>query len=433
MSTTDILEGAGSTHSPVSATSVGIATMIGATIEWYDFFIFGTASALVFNKLFFPSLDPVAGKVAALSTFAIGFFARPLGALFFGHFGDRVGRKGTLVLSLLLMGVPTTVVGLLPTYEQAGLSAAVILVILRVCQGVALGGEWGGAVLMAVEHAPAGRRGFFGSLPQAGCPLGLVLSSALFSWTGSLPEDAFLAWGWRLPFLASAALVAVGVFVRRRVAESPDFSRVERCGETVALPAAEIARHHLKALLLGIGAKVGEITLFWLMVVFALSYATGTLGLPRPAMLRSITAGAVLMLILMPLCGSLADRIGGRRLFALGNAALAICAIPLFLVISSGDTVQVGLSIAFGLGVLYPVMYAPEASLFSMLFPAKVRYTGLSLSVNVGGAIGGGLAPLVATWLQSASGGVTAIGAYLAAAASLSLACTWAMRPAAEG
>ncbi|MCJ2071345.1 MHS family MFS transporter [Methylobacterium sp. J-030] len=406
--------------------------MIGTTIEWYDFFIFGTASALVFNKLFFSSLDPVAGMLAAFSTFAAGLFARPLGALFFGHFGDRIGRKRMLVLSLLLMGIPTTIIGLLPTYEQVGLSAVVALVFLRICQGVALGGEWGGAVLMAVEHAPKGRRGLFGSLPQAGCPLALILSSAVFAWVNSLPGDAFLSWGWRLPFLASALLIVVGVFVRRRVGESPDFARVEQAGETVRVPVAEIGRRHLTTVLLGVGAKLGEITMFWLMAVFALSYATGTLGLPRGDILRWITVGAVVMLVLMPLCGSLADRVGKRALFAAGNVALLICAVPLFMVIGGGDAILVGLSIAFSLGVLYPVMYAPEASLFSMLFPAKVRYTGLSLSANVGGAIGGGVAPLAATWLLSATGSIAAVGAYLAVAAAVSLACTWAMRPVEE-
>ncbi len=432
MSTVASVENTEPMNMPSSTASVGLATMVGTTIEWYDFFIFGTASALAFNKLFFPSLDPVAGQIAALSTFAAGFFARPLGALFFGHFGDRVGRKKMLVLSLLLMGVPTTLVGLLPTYGQVGLAAPVILLILRLCQGVALGGEWGGAVLMAVEHAPEGRRGLFGSLPQAGCPLALVLSSAVFAWTGSLSEETFLAWGWRLPFLASALLVAVGIFVRRRVAESPAFARVERTGETVGMPAAEIIRRYLKPVLLGIGAKIGEITLFWLLVVFALSYATGPLGLPRADVLRSITFGAVVMLALMPFCGGLADRVSGRRLFAAGNAALAVCAIPLFLMIRSGDTAWIGLSLVFGLGILYPMMYAPEASLYAMLFPAKVRYTGLSLSVNVGGAIGGGLAPILATWLLSTSGDVVAVGVYLAAAAALSLACTCAMQPATD-
>jgi len=404
------------------------ATIVGTTIEWYDFFIFGTASALVFNKVFFPAFDPVVGTMVAFATFSVGLFARPLGAIIFGHFGDRLGRKKMLVASLLMMGLPTTLIGILPTYDQIGIAAAICLVLIRVCQGIALGGEWGGAVLMAVEHAPRGRGTFFGSLPQAGCPLGLLLSSAAFSLTSYLSQADFQSWGWRLPFLASAVLIVVGVFVRRRVSESPKFANLKRGGEIVRLPLIELLRNHTKPVLLGIGAKLGEITLFWLMAVFILAYATNKLALSRADILQATMIGAALMFILMPICGVWGDRIGNRALFAVGNGLLVIFSIPIFLTIDTGNVHLVTGAVIFALGILYPIIYAPEASLLSDLFPTSVRYTGLSLSGNIGGAVAGGFAPLVATSLLALSGSTLAVGVYLGATASVSLLCALAMR-----
>lgn len=406
-----------------------VATIVGTTIEWYDFFIFGTASALIFNKVFFPSFDPLVGTIVSLSTFAVGLLARPIGAIIFGHFGDRLGRKKMLVSSLLLMGAPTTLIGLLPTYDQIGIIAAIALVLIRICQGVALGGEWGGAVLMAVEHAPKGKAVLFGSLPQAGCPLGLLLSSAAFFLTSQLTQAEFQSWGWRLPFLASAVLIVLGVLVRRRVSESPEFTRMKQSGETVRVPIFEIFRNHTKPVLLGIGAKFGEITLFWLIAVFVLSYTTGTLGLARSGILQATILGAALMFVLMPVCGMLGDRIGKRSLFSIGNGLLAFLAIPLFLLIDTGNPALVAGGIIVALGVVYPIIYAPEASLLSDLFPAPVRYTGLSLSGNIGGAVAGGLAPLVATTLLASHGNTLFVGIYLSATACISLLCVSAMKP----
>lgn len=424
-------EDAGAFKKPtVSKAWVAAATMIGTTIEWYDFFIFGAATALVFNKIFFPSFDPVVATLASFSTFAVGLFARPLGALLFGHFGDRIGRKRMLVASLLLMGIPTALIGLVPTYEQIGLWAAVILVAIRICQGVAIGGEWGGAVLMAVEHAPEGKGAFFGSMPQTGTPLALILSTLAFLAVGSLPEQDFLSWGWRLPFLASFALVFVGVFIRRKVGESPAFEAAARQGELVSIPIAEVARHHWRNVALAIGAKIGEITLFYLVTVFILSYVTGKLGLPRAVTLNATLLAAVVMLVCMPLCGYLTDKIGPRAMFGFGTVALGAFAVPMFTLVESRDPTLITVAVVVALGIIYPLMYAPEASLFARLFPARVRYTGLSISAHVGGAVGGGLAPLVATWLMTSYGSIMAVGIYLGGLACLAFLCVLLLKPA---
>ncbi len=413
----------------VSKAWVAAATMVGTTIEWYDFFIFGTATALVFNKQFFPSFDPAVATLASFSTFAVGLFARPLGALLFGHFGDRVGRKKMLVFSLFLMGVPTTLIGLVPTYEQIGLWAAVILVVIRICQGIAIGGEWGGAVLMAVEHAPSRRGGFFGSMPQTGTPIALILSTLAFAGASQLPEEQFLSWGWRLPFLASIALVFIGVLVRRRVSESPAFRQIKATGLTVPVPVAEIAKRHLRTVLLAIGAKLGEITMFYLVTVFLLSYVTGRLGVPRGVALNATLLGSVAMLITMPLCGHLSDKVSPRLLFGVGTLVLAAFAIPMFLLVDTRDPTAITLVIACALGVVYPLIYAPEASFFAAQFPTAVRYTGLSISANVGGAVGGGLAPIVATSLLASYGSAMPVGIYLGGLACLSLLCVLLLKP----
>ena len=424
-------DGAGvSREATVSKAWVAAATMVGTTIEWYDFFIFGTATALVFNKLFFPAFDPAVATLASFSTFAVGLFARPFGALVFGHFGDRVGRKRMLVASLLLMGVPTMLIGIMPTYQQIGLWAAVILVVIRVCQGIAIGGEWGGAVLMAVEHAPSRRGGLFGSMPQTGTPVALILSTLAFAGASQLPEEQFLSWGWRLPFLASVALVFVGVLVRRRVSESPAFRLIEATGRTLPIPVAEVARWHLRTVLLAIGAKLGEITMFYLVTVFLLSYITGKLGVPRGVALNATLLGSVVMLVTMPLCGHLSDKVSPRILFGVGTLVLAAFAIPMFLLVDTRDPTAITLAIACALGVVYPLIYAPEASFFASLFPTAIRYTGLSISAHVGGAVGGGLAPIVAASLLTSYSSSLPVGIYLGGLACLSLLCVLLLKPA---
>ncbi|MDQ6212600.1 MFS transporter, partial [Achromobacter insolitus] len=265
--------------------TAGLASMMGTTIEWYDFFLYGTAAALIFNKIFFPSFDPLTGTLAAFATYSVGFFARPLGGVIFGHYGDKIGRKSMLLITLLLMGVPTILIGLIPSYEQIGYWAAVLLVMMRFLQGIAVGGEWGGAVLMAVEHAPEGKKGFFGSLPQAGVAPGLILSSLAMGAVATLPEADMLAWGWRLPFLASVVLLLVGWFIRVKVAESPDFEQMKEKGAKVEVPVAVVLKHHRRALMVVVGARLAEVTWFYTVVTFSLAYATGTLGIARSVML----------------------------------------------------------------------------------------------------------------------------------------------------
>lgn len=383
----------------------GLASFAGTTIEWYDFFLYGTAAALVFNRLFFPEMDPLSGLFAAFATYAVGFVGRPLGGVIFGHYGDRLGRKAMLIITLLLMGVPTIVIGLLPTYEHIGYWAAALLALLRFLQGVAVGGEWGGAVLMAVEHAPEGRKGFYGSLPQTGVGAGLVLSSLAMAAVSQLPEADLLSWGWRLPFLASVALLGVGWLIRAKVPESPEFERLRHDSAPAKAPLAVVLRDHRRSVLTLIGARMAENAWFYLSATFALAYATGQLALPRDQVLSAITAGALLSLLTMPLAGWLSDRIGQKRLYLIGVLLLALYAAPFFQLLGSRDMDLVWLALVLALGVVFPLMYAPESLLFARQFPAAVRYSGISLGVQVAGVLGGGLAPMIATALLKADDG----------------------------
>jgi len=407
----------------------GLASLAGTTIEWYDFFLYGTAAALVFNRLFFPEMDPLSGLFAAFATYAVGFIGRPLGGMVFGHFGDRVGRKAMLILTLLLMGLPTVAIGLLPTYEQAGYWAAGGLVLLRFLQGVAVGGEWGGAVLMAVEHAPAGRKGFYGSLPQTGVGAGLVLSSLAMGAVSALPEDELLSWGWRLPFIASLALLAVGWLIRSRVPESPEFTRLRDTQAPVKAPLAIVLREHRRDVLTIIGARMAENAWFYLAATFALAYATGQLALPREQVLSAITAGAALSLVTMPLAGWLSDRIGQKRLYLIGMSLLCLYVWPFFHLLGTRDLDLVWLAMVLALGVVFPLMYAPESLLFARQFPAEVRYSGISLGVQIAGVLGGGLAPMIATALLARGGGEPHyVIIYLLALAAVALVSVGMMR-----
>ena len=409
--------------------TAGLASMMGTTIEWYDFFLYGTAAALIFNKIFFPAFDPLTGTLAAFATYSVGFFARPLGGVIFGHYGDKIGRKSMLLITLLLMGVPTILIGLIPSYEQIGYWAAVLLVLMRFLQGIAVGGEWGGAVLMAVEHAPNGKKGFFGSLPQAGVAPGLILSSLAMGAVASLPEADMLAWGWRLPFLASVVLLLVGWFIRVKVAESPDFEQMRDKGAKVEVPVAEVLKSHRRALLVVVGARLAEVTWFYTVVTFSLAYATGTLGIPRSVMLDATIWGAALALITMPLFGMLGDRIGHKWVFMAGTIGILVCAPLFFLWLGSRETGWIIAAVCLAIGLVYACLYGPEGTLFSSQFPAHVRYTGISLAVQVSGAIGGGLAPIVATWLLAKGGGDPKyVVWYLALLGLVALYSAWRMR-----
>jgi len=404
------------------------ATVIGTTIEWYDFLLYGTAAALVFDKIIFPSFDPVAGRIAAFATFAIGLFARPFGGIVFGHFGDRLGRKATLMVSLLLMGIPTMLIGLIPTYESIGLWSAAILVVLRLLQGLAVGGEWGGAILMAVEHAPNSQRALFGALPQVGAPAGVLISTLTFSLVSALPEAQFFAWGWRLPFLLSIILVAVGFVVRWKVAESPAFMKVLHTGSTIRVPGVQVVERHWRTLVLAVGAKLGEVTLFYLVTVFLLSYATTRLGMPRQQVLNALMIASTLACVTIPLFGVLGNRFGERRVFALGGLFLALFAIPMFWLIDSGNPILFLLAVIGALSIAHASMYGAEPSLFAAQFPAELRYSGVSIGFQVPAAIGGGLAPIVAILLLEYFMTALPIGLYLVVLALLAVLCATAMR-----
>jgi len=364
------------------------ASAIGTTIEWYDFLIYSTAAALVLNRLFFPTHDPLVGRLLAIGTIGVGFVARPLGAIVLSHFGDRLGRKSMLILTLVSMGVATTLIGLLPGYATIGVAAPMLLVACRLVQGIAVGGEWGGAVLMATEHSPADRRGFYGSIVQIGFPLGMALGTASFLALARLDDAAFMS--------GSAVLVAVGTFIRLRVDETPDFRRDLREGRIVRFPVLDALRRHPKDVLIGLGARITEISWIYLITIFGLSYAVTSMGLSRGLVLGAIALGATIELITIPLCGALSDRIGRRPIYVLGCLAAIALAFPLFWAIESRDPLTVVLGFVVGMSVGHGIMYGVQASFLSEMFPSNLRYSGASLAYQLAAPIGGGLVPVIA-------------------------------------
>ena len=400
-----------------------LASFIGTTVEWYDFFLYGTAAALVFNKLFFPNLDSLAGTLSAYGTFAVGFLARPLGGAVFGHYGDRVGRKTMLVWSLLLMGAATALIGVLPTYSSIGVWAPVLLVALRFVQGFGVGGEWGGAVLMAVEHSPEGKRGLSGSWPQMGVPAGLLLATGIFALLSSrLSEAEFLAWGWRVPFLLSVLLIGLGLFVRLRLRETPSFTQLkEQCG-TSSAPLVQVFRDHPREVLVGMGMRFAQNVLFYIFTVFVLSYGETTLHYPKSTMLGGVATGAAVGLFSIPLFGALSDRLGRRPVYLAGAVISLLYAFPFFWLLDRGPGF-VALAIVLGLNVGQDMMYGPQAAYFSELFSTRVRYSGASLIYQLTSVFSGGLAPFIATLLLVRYG-ANAIATYMAASCALSVVAT---------
>jgi len=389
---------------PVSIRTVALASFAGTTIEWYDFFLYGTAAALVFNKVFFPTFAPLTGTLAAYGTYAVGFVARPLGGVVIGHFGDRIGRKSMLVLTLVLMGAATFLIGLLPTYEHIGLWAAVALVALRMVQGFGVGGEWGGAVLMAVEHAPPGSRGFYGSWPQIGVPAGLILATGAFSLASLLPEDQFLSWGWRLPFLLSIVLVGVGLFIRLKILETPAFARMKETGREARMPILVVLRQYPNQVLLAMGARVAENGSFYIYSVFSLTYATQYAGINRNVVLNAILLAAACDAVAIPFYGALSDRIGRRPVYLFGATMTAVLAFPFFWMIGTGSTPMVMLAMLAVFLLSHAPMYAPQAAFLSELFGARVRYSGASLGSQLASVVAGAPAPLIATALMAKQG-----------------------------
>lgn len=407
----------------------GISSMVGTTIEWYDFFIYGAAAALIFNKLFFPNLDPLTGVLAAFATYAVGFIGRPLGGIIFGHFGDKIGRKTMLLTTLIMMGIPTVLIGLLPTYESIGYWATFFLVILRFVQGMAMGGEWGGAVLMAVEHAPEGGKGFWGSLPQASAGGGLMLASIALGLVSLLPEASLFSWGWRLPFLASILLLGVGWYIRVKVPESPDFEKVKQQAQEVKVPAMQVFKNHPRELLTIIFARAAENAWFYIASTFALAYTTTKLGIPRQDILFATICGAGLIMVMTPLCGHLSDKVGQRNMFMFGLVVLALYCYPFFSMLDTKDPVLVWTAIVLAIGVVFPIMYAPQSQLFARQFPAEIRYSGISISVQFAGVLGGGLAPLIATKLLSiGNGSLHLIITYIMSMAIFAIFCSFFMK-----
>ena len=386
---------------------VGAAGFVGTTIEWYDFYIYGTAAALVFGPLFFPGADPAVGVIAAFSAYAVGFLARPLGSVVAGHLGDRVGRRSVLVGTLVLMGVTTTLIGTLPTYATIGVWAPVLLVALRLVQGLAVGGEWGGAVLLTVEHAPAGRRGFMGSITQTGSAGGLLLASGSFAAARLLLDDAqFLAWGWRLPFLASAVLVVVGLVIRLKVTDSPLFLAAQRTDEVVRSPVAQVWRSSRRELALTTGLRLSQIGVFVTYTVFSLSYIAGQVGPGGEGVgLTGVLVAAALGLASTPAWGALSDRVGRRPLYRFGAVFSALFVVPYFLLVSTGQPVLVVAALVVGINIGHDSMYGPQAAWFAELFGTTVRYSGASIGYAVGAVIGGGLTPVVAASLLALGGG----------------------------
>jgi metabolite-proton symporter len=404
-----------STPHLVHARRVARASFVGTAIEWYDFFIYATAAALVLGPQFFPSQSPLASTLAAYSTFAVGFVARPVGGIVMGHFGDRVGRKHLLILSLLLMGTATLLIGVLPNYETIGVWAPILLILLRFAQGVGVGGEWGGAVLMAVEHAPPHQRTFYGSFPQMGLPAGIIASNAVFLIVGQFVSPAaFTAWGWRIPFLLSAALVIFGLVIRLRITESPEFAKVKDTGQVVRRPLVEVARHHRKQLLLTSGASIAAPALGYLVLVYLLGYGTKALHLSQNTMLTLIIIGSITWMAVIGASAILADRIGRKPVFLTGAALATVWAVPFFLLIDTAQPVVMALAtIVATAGIA--AMAGPQAALIADVFPAHIRYSGTSTAYQIGSVLGGAMAPLIATALFAAYGSSLPVALYMAA------------------
>jgi len=396
------------------------ASMIGTTIEWYDFFLYGSAAALVFNKLFFPKSDPLTGAMLAFATYALGFAARPLGGLVFGHYGDRIGRKRLLMLSLMMMGGATVLIGCLPTYGQIGMAAPILLVVLRLVQGFAVGGEWGGAVLIVAEHGPAARRGFFTSWPQAGVAAGNVVATAVLVVMTAIQSEAdFLAWGWRIPFLLSVVLIGVGWWVRSTVAESPLFEEM-RAEKAAGAPALEAIRTKPKALLTGAGLRVAENICYYIITTFSIVYVTQEVGLTRQTALNAILVGSIVQFCAIPLFAMLSDKIGRRPVYAFGAALTGVWAFAFFKLLATGATPLVILGITVGL-LGHAAMYGPQAAFLSEMFPTRIRYSGVSLAYQLTSIVAGSLAPIIALQILKSTGSALGVSIYVGVAGLISL------------
>jgi metabolite-proton symporter len=391
-----------------SIRKVVASSLIGATIEWYDFFLYGVIAGLIFNKQYFPSHDPVVGTLLAYATFAVGFVARPFGGVLFGHFGDRIGRKSMLIFTLVLMGVATFLIAFIPTYQSIGVWAPVLLLLCRVVQGLGLGGEWGGAVLMTYEYAPEHKRGLYASLPQIGLSIGLCLAAGVVALlSGTLSNEAFMSWGWRVGFMLSAALVFVGLYLRLTIQETPEFAEIKRTNAELQIPFVDMARRYPGNIIKGMGARYIDGVFFNIFAVFSINYLTQTIKIDRTDALTGVMAAAVVMCFFIPLFGALSDRIGRTRTYFWGSLITAFSAWPAFWLMTnnSGSILLIWLSIVIPFGIFYAAIYGPEAALFCELFDTKVRYTGISFVYQFSGIFASGITPLIATALLKLNGG----------------------------
>ncbi|WP_290051624.1 MFS transporter [Amycolatopsis solani] len=397
---------------PQSIRKVAIASLTGTALEWYDFFLYGTASALVLGTLFFPHASPLAGTLASFGTFAVGFAARPLGGIIFGHFGDRLGRKPMLVITLMVMGFTTFLIGLLPTYAQIGAWAPILLILLRLLQGIAVGGEWGGSVLMITEHAPAGRRGFYSAWSQVGINLGFITSAAVFAAVQTLPDEAFLSWGWRLPFLLGAVPALVGLVIRLKIEETPEFRSVQHKGDKQRLPILHALRTHPRAILITMGARLAENGSSYIFLVFSLAYGKH-IGVGNGLLLTGIIVANIVEAASMVGFGALSDRIGRRPVYMAGAATLIVLAFPFFWLLDTGTPALVWLAFITAIGIGHGAMIGTQPSFFTELFGKTSRYSAIALGHEFASVFAGGLSPLIATALLAATGASWPISLYL--------------------
>ncbi|MET0871156.1 MAG: MFS transporter [Paeniglutamicibacter terrestris] len=398
-----------------------VASLIGTTVEYYDFFIFGTAAALVFPQLFFPTSTPVAGTLLAFATLGVGFLARPLGSVVFGHFGDKIGRKQMLIISLSGMGLATFLMGLLPTHAQIGVAAPILLTLLRLLQGFMVGGEWGGATLMAVEHAPANKRGFYGSFPQTGAPAGVALATVVFLAVAQLPDEAFLSWGWRVPFLVSIVLVAIGMFIRLSVAESPTFVAARKKHVLVKVPVVEAFRLHSKEIFITAGIYLSQGIFAYITMSYLVNYGTTVVQIDRTHALLGVFIGALIQMVLCPLFGALSDRIGRKTVYLMGAAAMGISIGPAFMLINTGNPWNFTLAIILAYGISMAPAAGVTGTLFAMAFSPQVRYTGASVGYTISQLCGSAFAPMIATALWASTGSSNSIVIYMVIASLISV------------
>jgi metabolite-proton symporter len=406
-----------------------VASLVGSSIEWFDYFLYGTVAALVFNQIFFVTEDPAIGTILAFASFALAFFIRPFGGIIFSHIGDRIGRKKTLVLTLSIMGIATFGMGLLPTYQAIGIWAPILLITLRLVQGLGIGGEWGGALLLAVEYAPAEKRGLYGSIPQMGITIGMLLGTIALSIMTLLPEGSFMTWGWRVPFILSALLVVFGLWVRKGIDETPSFKNVQEKGEIPKIPLVTTLKTHWREVLIAIGAKVVETAPFYIFSTFVVSYATTNLGFSRTAILNSVMVGTIVTTILIPVMGALSDRVGRKPLYVYGTIAMALYAFPYFWLVNQESVALLVIATVLGLGIIWAPITAVLGTMFSEIFSAEVRYTGISLGYQIGAAVAGGTAPLVAaTLLLKFNNSYVPVALYIIFTAVVSLLAIWAVK-----